>query len=75
MIDNEICATESCGASPASYFEAGGIGSYYCHDCLSKISVPAARLNDIINDRDNFYRAEIKSMARELVDLRSKSKS
>ena len=74
MSDTEICATEGCGVSPATYYEAGGIGSYYCHDCLSKIPVPAARLGDILTDRDNFYRAEIKSMARELVEFRSQAK-
>lgn len=35
--DGEPCATEGCGNRPASYFEAGGIGSYYCKSCLDKI--------------------------------------
>lgn len=75
MSEMEVCATEGCGISPASYYEAGGIGSYYCADCLSKIRVTAARLDDIINDRDNFYRPEIKSMANEILELRTKLKS
>ncbi len=69
--DGEPCATEGCGKRPASYYEAGGIGSYYCKDCLNKINtlsrpdpVPPAegapmgvaeRLRDALNSHPGPY--------------------
>lgn len=39
--------------------------------CSSHLGVKDSRLVEIINDADNFYRPEIKSMARELLELRA----
>lgn len=39
----DTCATEGCGRRAFFWFERGGIGSYYCHDCYMRIqSLPAS---------------------------------
>lgn len=37
------CATEGCGKTATAYFERGGVGSHYCHDCYMRVqALPAA---------------------------------
>jgi hypothetical protein len=42
--DGEWCASQDCYGDPDWYFEAGGVGSYYCSECKAKIQTLAADL-------------------------------
>lgn len=38
----EACATYGCGRQGTYFLERGGVGSYYCPECLSKITANRA---------------------------------